>query len=184
MRLNKYLIAEEKQYKLYVDMDGVLVDWIKGVLNIGMPSEIAKNPRVKKNQFILWNAIDELGATFWSNLKWMSDGKKLWDYVKEYNPIILSAHSKRKGSKHWEKRLEVIQGKRNWLIKNTDTFTSKHAIITQQPDKVKYAGINKILIDDDIRNIKAWKSAGGITIHHKNTSSTIKELKKYDFICN
>jgi len=179
MRLQQY-INEQNQYKLYVDMDGVLVDWYRGTQDIGLPSEVAKNPRIKKNQKILWGAIDELGATFWSNLKWINGGKKLWDYIKEHKPIILSAHSKRKGGDHWEKRLEVIQGKRNWLVKNTDTITAKRAIITQQPDKVKYAGLYKILIDDDIRNIKAWKSAGGITIHHKNTAITIKELKNYE----
>jgi len=102
MRLQQY-INEQNQYKLYVDMDGVLTDWYRGTQNIGLPNDVAKNPRIKKNQNILWSAIDELGATFWSSLKWMSDGKKLWDYVKEYKPIILSAHSKRKGGEYWEK---------------------------------------------------------------------------------
>lgn len=183
MRLQQF-INEQNQYKLYVDMDGVLTNWYRGTQDIGLPNEVVKNPRLKKNQAILWGAIDEIGAIFWTNLKWMSDGKKLWDYIKEYNPTILSAHSKRKGGEHWEKRLDVIQGKRNWLIKNIDTFTAKRAIIVQRPDKVKYASMYRILIDDDIRNIKEWKSAGGITIHHKNAASTIKELKSYDFICN
>jgi len=179
MRLQQY-ITEQNQFQLYVDMDGVLVNWIKGVIDIGLPKEVAKNTRIKKNQVILWGAIDELGATFWANLKWMPDGKKLWDYIKEYNPIILSAHSKRKGGDHWEKRLEVIQGKRTWLQKNTDTITAKRAIIVQRPDKVKYASMFRILIDDVKENIDEWKSKGGIGILHKNTASTIKELKKYE----
>jgi len=179
MRLQQY-ITEQKNFQLYVDMDGVLCNWLKGAIDIGLPPEVAKNTRVKKNQVILWGAIDELGAVFWENLKWMSDGRKLWDYIKQYNPLILSAHSKRKGGEHWEKRLPVIQGKRNWLIKNTDTLTAKRAIIVQRPDKVKYAAFGRILIDDTKENVNEWKSAGGIGILHKSATQTIKEFKKYE----
>lgn len=179
MRLQQYIV-ENNMPQLYVDMDGVLCNWVKGALAIGLPKKVVTNTRVKENQVILWGAIDELGAVFWSNLKWLPDGKKLWDYVKEYNPIILSAHSKRKGGEHWEKRLEVIKGKRDWLVKNTDTKTAKRAIIVQRPDKVKYATTNRVLIDDTLENIKEWQSAGGVGIHHKSTAQTIKELKRFE----
>ena len=50
--------------------------------------------------------------------------------------------------------------------------------------KRKFAQTNdkpNILIDDYIKNIREWESAGGIGITHINVRKTISELKKQGF---
>ena len=43
--------------------------------------------------------------------------------------------------------------------------------------KREFANKNSILIDDLKSNIQEWKASGGIGILHKNTNSTISQLK-------
>ena len=51
-------------------------------------------------------------------------------------------------------------------------------------DKQKYAtidGVQNILIDDYLKNIKQWEAKGGIGIHHINARTSINSLKKLGF---
>jgi len=48
----------------------------------------------------------------------------------------------------------------------------------QAQGKARFAGPNKILIDDRTENINAWKSAGGIGILFKSTEQVKNELSK------
>ena len=47
--------------------------------------------------------------------------------------------------------------------------------------KARFAGPNKILIDDREDNIAAWKAAGGIGILHTDAFSTIAKLKEIGY---
>jgi hypothetical protein len=42
-------------------------------------------------------------------------------------------------------------------------------------------GRPNVLIDDYIKNIKEWESAGGMGIRHTNVSKTLAELKELGF---
>ena len=51
-------------------------------------------------------------------------------------------------------------------------------------EKKDYAvtdGIQNILIDDYIKNIREWEQAGGIGIHHTDVKRTINTIKKHGF---
>lgn len=152
--------------KLYVDLDCVLVDFLGG---------LAKVPEVKDK----YKTADEyfadaensrrisesLPASFWANLDWTKDGKRLWDYIKDFDVAVLTAPVKSEA---------CYTGKRQWVKKNLglegdDVIIEKH--------KYKYAGPGKILIDDMPYNIEPWREKGGIGILHKNTTDTIYVLK-------
>jgi len=47
---------------------------------------------------------------FWSNLEWKEGGKELWEHIKQYNPIILSAPL------HDDQQCK--EGKKEWVHKN------------------------------------------------------------------
>ena len=90
---------------IYCDMDGVLVDFDKGYKNLtGMTTDEAN----AKGRTAFWDPIHQAGAGFWIRLKWMPDGKQLWDYIKSYNPELLSAPSREESSRigkfTWVKR--------------------------------------------------------------------------------
>lgn len=148
-------------YTIYCDMDGVLVDFVKGYHEL-------TGVDVSKNNSLLWEPINERGAEWWATLDWMRDGKVLWNYIKKYKPYILSAPSRSKSS-------EI--GKKAWCQINIPG-QYKELLLYPKHEKQRFAGKNKILIDDLEKTINEWNAKGGIGILHTSAISTIRELKK------
>ena len=96
----------------------------------------------------------------------MSDGKELWNYIKKYNPSLLSAPSREKSSR---------TGKNIWV---NNYLPGVKLILANAVDKQNYSGENQILIDDKESNIEQWRSKGGIGILHSSAVDTIKQLKE------
>lgn len=148
--------------KIFVDLDNTLTDFSKQLADL-LGKKLDRTWDFG-NDHKVWKKIDEAGEKFWSEMKWMPDGKELWDAVKEYKPTILTAPSRHQSSK---------TGKKAWLKENLPDVPY---IIEEK--KYKYADKDAILIDDRDKNIKEWKEAGGIAIHHKDSESSIKQLKE------
>jgi len=154
---------EEQKYTIYCDMDGVLVDFDKGYKDLtGMTTDEAN----AKGKTAFWEPIAKAGAEFWIKLKWMPKGKQLWNYIKQYNPKLLSAPSKEESSK---------TGKQMWVDEH---LPGVELILKAANQKQQFSGKNQILIDDRVDNIEQWKSKGGIGILHTSASDTIKQLKE------
>ena len=141
-------------------MDGVLVDFDKGYLDLtGEKASFNTDPAK------FWEPISKAGAAFWIKLKWMPDGKQLWNYIKQYNPELLSAPSREESSKI---------GKRVWAKRE---LPGTKLILRAAERKQEFATPNSILIDDRADNIQRWKDAGGVGIHHTSAADTIQQLK-------
>ena len=157
--------GSDKKYTIYSDMDGVLVDFnerFKRFSNGVPPTEYEQ--KFGKDKF--WEIIDGTGVRFWVGMDWMSDGKQLWNYIKEYNPTLLSSPSRSNYSRI---------GKRIWRKRN---LPSTKLVLARAANKQNYADPNSILIDDRESNIDQWIKAGGIGILHTDTASTISKLKE------
>jgi hypothetical protein len=115
-----------------------------------------------------WDLIDnQIGVRFWIGMPWMNRMvEQLWDYIKNYTPILLSSPSRSNSSR---------LGKRIWRKIN---LPSTKLILAQADKKQNYATPNSVLIDDRESNIDQWIKAGGIGILHTDTASTINKLKK------
>lgn len=160
--MKKETINMEKKYKIFVDMDGVLTDFIKGyykLTGIDITGQFHDDEK-------FWDPINNAGYDFWVNLDWTKDGKKLWKYIEKYNPELLSSPSRKD-----ESRI----GKHDWVKRELPTT---HLILRSPNNKKEFANENSILIDDRKSNIQNWIKAGGIGIHHISTENTINELKK------
>jgi hypothetical protein len=154
---------EDNKFTIYCDMDGVLVDFDKGYKELtGISTEEAD----AKGPESFWKPITDAGVSFWTKLKWMPDGKELWDYIKKYDPPLLSAPSRNQSSR---------VGKHIWVEQN---LPGTKLILRPANEKQQFSGENQILIDDKKNNIDRWKSKGGIGILHTSSSSTIKKLKE------
>ena len=147
------------KYKIYVDMDGVLTDWDSRFKEYS-GGKSADGYEEKD----MWEIINRGGVKWWSDMKWLPDGKTLWKHLMATKPTILTKPSRDKSS---------ITGKEIWLKKN---LPGVEKIITQ--DKSQYAEPNAILIDDTEKNINGWEEAGGIGILHKNLNDTVMQLNK------
>jgi predicted kinase len=159
------MLAEaQQQYKVYCDMDGVIVDFEHGYDRLTGRKAPGVDSTYDKNDF--WAAITKAGKNFWANLEWMGDGQQLWNYIKQYNPTLLTAPSREESSRI---------GKQEWIDKN---LSGTPVVFKQAKDKKDLAEPNAILIDDRKDNIQQWIDAGGIGIRHTSTESTIKQLQK------
>ena len=87
MKSFKQFLQERASYKVYCDMDGVLVDFLGGVMKELDISNIPSQDEI--DNFL--STLQGSSKTFWSELEWVSDGKKLWDTLKDLNTEILSA---------------------------------------------------------------------------------------------
>lgn len=149
------------KYKIYCDMDGVLVDFNKGYFELtGHQLD-----GIHRTDTHFWDPINEAGYEFWINLEWMPDGKELWSYIEKYTPELLSAPSRQPDSRI---------AKNDWVKRE---LPGVHLILRSAKHKKDFASPTSILIDDRVDNIADWVSAGGIGILHKNAEDTILQLK-------
>jgi hypothetical protein len=173
----------EKKYVIFCDMDGVLVDFDEGYKELtGVTTQHADSQG--KNEF--WSLFrdslknkDISERSYWANLDWMSDGKQLWDYIKEYNPYVLTAPSVNFDIPFEERykleNNESMQGKTEWVQRLPNM---RKIYFRSAARKADFAGPNKILIDDRKDTIDSWNANGGIGILHTSTANTIKQLQE------
>ena len=154
-------MANQQEFKIYCDMDGVLVNFDKGYFELTGIDSTENLP----NDHTFWDPINKAGYDFWFNLEWMPDGKRLWKYIEKYNPKLLSAPSRQEDSR---------VAKLDWVYKE---LPGVDLILRSAKNKKEFAAPKSILIDDRIANINDWREAGGIAIHHVNTKHTIDQLK-------
>jgi hypothetical protein len=150
-------------YKIYCDMDGVIADFERGYEELtGIDLQGEFKPEGKE----FWGPISKAGVGFWAGLKWMPDGQQLWDYIKPFNPQLLSAPSREQSSRI---------GKHVWV---KHKIPGTRLILRYANKKKELASPESILIDDRQANIDQWEAAGGIGILHTSAANTISQLKK------
>jgi len=185
-------------HQIYCDMDGVLVDFVTGAVDrinqeldnlagegkhhkhlvVSLkqkgrkyvePGDISQtsSKRIQVARKYMYKLLAN-NTKFWSELPWMEDGQRLWSYIGQYNPYILTTPME-KGSE---------SGKEAWIRKNLNPFPMK---IYMSDEKYKHAigedGKPNILIDDFPQNTVPWVDRGGIAILHKSADETIQKLQ-------
>ena len=169
-----YPLKEEKPkppYKIYCDMDGVLTNFEERFEHFSGMHPQAYESKFGTEQF--WHLIDtKIGVKFWVGMGWMPQGRQLWDFIKPYQPDLLTSPSR-----HDTSRL----GKNLW-VKNQLNPKLK-VIFAYSADKQRYANENSILIDDKKSNIDEWASKGGIAIRCKDgdVNHVIEKLKELGY---
>jgi hypothetical protein len=162
-------------YKLFLDMDGVLVDFERGVTEL-TGTKVVDGFGDGKALGRMWTAIAGVGD-FYAKLHWMPDGEELWNTVAPLEPIILTGVPYGRG---WADQ------KRTWIRKHLEYIPK---IIIKTPGRTKLDcaleafGVDAIpkdetwiLVDDTPRIGETWITGGGVFILHKDTVSTLKKL--------
>ena len=165
IKLKKKINKQNKninEYKLFCDLDGVLVDFERGIYEL--TGKHIEHQSVSK----MWQRVSSCD-NFFENLKFTSYGKQMWEDINEIygnTPIILT------GVPSSKKRHDIE--KKNWCKNKLGNHVD--VITCNSSEKHKYAKFNHILIDDRIEIGRQWKSAGGIFVHHITPERTIYEL--------
>lgn len=156
--------------QIYVDLDGVLVDFDKfAEEHVGISTKDWDSNKKLKGQF--WGRVARMGKEgkmFFGAMDPMADAFDLWSYVEKYDPIILSAT----GHHH-----NAENEKREWVRRHLgDRFANTAIFVTSASDKAQYASPTSVLIDDRAKAIHPWIDAGGIGVHHVSAEDSIDQL--------
>jgi hypothetical protein len=168
------LREDEQDYKIYLDMDGVVADFEQRFRDLSGMGPRDFEAKYGKNAF--WDFIDEGDnkIKFWVGIPPMEGASQLVNYVSKHDYVMLTAPSIKKQSR---------LGKALWVRNHTgDIFPSKPTVIfksAKEKHKVKPSLTKKdILIDDKASTIDNWNAAGGTGILYTSASQVISELKK------
>ena len=162
------LFEMEKEYNIFVDLDGVMADLDKLVKErTGMTFDQLRATGTGFTKFCA--AQREEGNTIFDELDKMPGADFLWAYLVKYNPDVLTAT----GYPEEKAKAEKIQ----WVMNNLSGYNRILTTISGA-DKHKYAAPNHILIDDRDKAILPWREAGGIGILHTSAADTISQLKQ------
>jgi phosphoglycolate phosphatase-like HAD superfamily hydrolase len=153
--------------KIYVDMDGVLCNFEKRYTELyGHVSEQVRRSEFRKN------FDDFIKTKQFATLEQMEDAAQLIDYLNSVK-IPKQILSSTAYDEVWD---TISEQKQHWL--------KAHRFVWEDPifvpgkrHKYKYAQPDTIIIDDTYSVIEDWEKAGGIAIHHRNTSTTLEHLK-------
>jgi 5'(3')-deoxyribonucleotidase len=186
--LAQLLLTEEDlnpKYQIYCDMDGVLTDFERRFVDMlrqhgreyfskQVIDQVTRPKHLKalEGEEEFWNFIDNMGEEFWAQMPWMPNGGQLWDFIKTYDPIILTSPSYQNTSR---------LGKYQWVQQNLKPTPPVRFKFGEA--KADYATPTSILIDDKPSNLAAWKGAGGIAMEVKDgeINSVIKKLKELGY---
>ena len=162
--------------RIFIDMDGVLADFLRGVEKPEYIGHPLTNDDAGHTEYDLRK--EELtNKRLFANLPPMVDMYDLIGYVKHTNlpwEILTAAGV--------VNRELVVHDKNEWLKRYVDPSVVVTCTMTGT-QKAAFAFEGSVLIDDRQKNIDAWEEAGGIGIVHESANKTInalKELRKKD----
>lgn len=149
--------------KLFLDLDGVLADFDRGVeMLLGLRPDELPPPR-------MWAALAK-APEFFATLEMMRDAQLLWDFCKPYRPKILTGLPRG----DWAE-----PQKRRWVARMLGRDVEVLTVMSR--DKHRYAAPGHVLVDDRVKLRTAWESAGGIFIHHVSAERSIAQLRAAGF---
>lgn len=152
-------------------------------------SKLRRNGLVDKNDQITLLGLEarkslknfkpyQVERDFYNSLDWMPDGRVLWNFVKNYDPYILTGLPMGNWAApqkwRWCKR-ELGLGKERVLVGFARDKAKKAAEALGRPLN------GDILIDDREKARASWVANGGYFILHTSANNTIAQLKGLGF---
>jgi hypothetical protein len=152
-------------YCLFVDMDGVLVDFESGVRTVTGQLPHDQSPRT------MWPQLARTGG-FYEELGWLADGRTLWEHVRSLDPTILTGLPLGKWAEP-QKRAWCSRELGDTVPVITCMSRDKHVRgRAATPD-----GAVPVLIDDRMSLKEKFEAAGGVFIHYKDTAGAVTQLQ-------
>lgn len=153
-----------KAKRVMLDLDGVLVNFHKGVCD-QFGEEWSYKPEFSIMDF--WelfgvtreDVMSQCTAWFWENLEWMHDGKDILSSVLacfKLDQIYILTNPVIGGT-------DTATGKMDWILREIPEFYNR-TILTCAPKGLLASGPDVLLIDDFDHNIEDFQRSGGQTI--------------------
>ena len=155
---------------IYLDMDGVIADFTKRYKELYRmePKDAEKKKQFDKffNEFIATGQFAKLDL-----MPGAMDGLT---FLRKHLTVPTQILSSTANEARYE---DISNQKLIWLQTHGITFSAN--FVPGKRHKYKFAGPDKIIIDDTQSVIDQWRKAGGIGILHKDWPSTLAILRQY-----
>ena len=148
--------------RIFLDMAGVLCDWVGGVCKLlGVDQATIESewtddgdicPQLGVSMDELWAAIDATGSVFWSSLRPYPWALDLWNLCESIAPTVVLT------SPSWHP--SSLSGKLEWMNEHLGRGGPFRRYLIG-PEKAACAGPGKVLIDDRRKLCGDFMEAGG-----------------------
>jgi hypothetical protein len=158
------------EYKLYLDLDGVLADFDARIQEI--TDGRSNDPNFPKGK--LWKAVKDYDSNvqpFFATLPKTPGADELVKFALdnfEHVAFLTATGSTPK---------DAPEQKKEWTKRNYPEV-GEAITVGASSQKAVYANPRAILVDDRDKSIDPWRRAGGLGILFTDNTSAIKELKK------
>ena len=160
--------------RIYLDMDGVLADFDRGVNEMCQMKAASQNrDRNPQHDDLMWEKIRETDH-FYDRLELMPGAKAMFDRIYE----------------KYGERCEILTGipkpERGIVTAGPDKITwmkrclsdrIRVNIVLRKQKLEKCEGPESVLIDDREDTIRDWRNAGGTGILHTSAENTLQEME-------
>ena len=163
-----------KTGKIYIDMDGVLADFARGVRELcRMEPEPLNGETGVKQENLMWQEIRKTDH-FYSRLELVPGAKEMFDRIRrEYGArceILTGIPKDGRGI------VTAPQDKTDWTHRMLSKDVKVNAVRRKQ--KIQFCtSPEDVLIDDSEKTIREWREHGGTGILHRTPEETLKELE-------
>ncbi len=160
---------------IYLDMDGVLADFDRGVRELCRMEALPQNGKHDpKQDDLMWKAIRETDH-FYDRLELMPGAKELFDGIYgKYGDrceILTGIPREERGIVTSE------QDKRSWTRRMLSDTVKVNAVCRKHKQNF-CTGPGSVLIDDREKTIREWQKLGGTGILHVSAEETKRKLEQ------
>ncbi len=148
---------------LYLDLDGVLADFDRGVEAV-----TGQRPEALPLK-TMWAALAK-APRFFETLEMMQDAEALWRFCAPLKPTILTGLPR--GA--W-----APEQKRQWVARVLGAHVP--VITCMSHEKPRWSGPGHVLVDDRASARDGWERKGGRFIHHVSAAESIAQLRALGF---
>lgn len=160
--------------KLYIDMDGVLADFDKGVRQMCHCEVASQDKRFPKVNDAMWEAIRGV-PRFYEQLEVLPGAKEM---LRDIYAIFGNRCEILSGIPRPHRMVEgAAEGKIRWMRQHFEEDI-KINIVYREDKKDFVTGKDCVLIDDLDINIAAWEASGGTGILHLNPEETLISIQQ------
>jgi len=160
---------------IYLDMDGVLADFDRGVNELcGMESNAQKKVFRAPDDWPMWIAIRSV-EHFYNKLELMRGAKEMFDLI--YGRYGDQCEILTGVPKPIRNIPTAGEDKIAWMRRKLSDRIKINIVLRNE--KINFCkGPDCILIDDRSKTIREWEEKGGIGILHMSAEQTVEELKR------
>lgn len=172
-----------RQLRIAFDMDGVLVDFERGIkeaFGVSYPKGRIPDPEFFAWRKDLFDNISEKGPLFWESLPQMPGALELYREAKEITHDIRFITAWPAAWKDFRLTDQCRFGKKSWLLRNLGFDASMRINLSYAHDKHTYCDSLKyfdVIIDDRESTINEWQDVGGHAIHYTSFEQAMDSLK-------